>query len=100
MYISGFGLKTYPRPQRPKRPMKARKRQQSPKLHLFFVIITFQCKITNKCENDTKKNCFQKILNFHFHYINVLKLLASILRLPPPLQFWPRIYIALKNSLK
>ena len=48
-----FALKNYPRPQRPKRPMKANKGQQCPKLQIFFVIITIQCKIINKCQYDT-----------------------------------------------
>ena len=69
-----FALKNYPRPQRPKRPMKANKGQQSPKLQISFVIITIQCKIINKCQYDTKEMCFLKIWNFHFHYINFLKL--------------------------
>ena len=58
----------------PKRPMKANKGQQSPKLQISFFIITIQCKIINKCQYDTREMCFLKIRNFHFHYINFLKL--------------------------
>ena len=53
-----LALKNNPRPQRPKRPMKANKGQQSPKLQISFVIITIQCKIINKCQYGTKKMCF------------------------------------------
>ena len=56
---------------------KANEGQQRPaksKTSNFFVIITIQCKIINKCQYDTKEMCFLKIWNFHFHYINFLKL--------------------------
>ena len=35
--------------------MKANKGQQCPKLQIFFVIITIQCKIINKCQYDSNK---------------------------------------------
>ena len=54
--------------------MKANKGQKSPKLQISFVNITIQCKIINNCQYDTKEMCFLKIWNFHFHYINFLKL--------------------------
>ena len=62
-----FASKNHPRPQRPKRPAKS-------KTSNLFVIITIQCKIINKCEYDYKRMCFLKNWNFHFHYINSLKL--------------------------
>ena len=61
-----FASKNYPRPQRPKRPMKANKGQQSPKLQISFVIITIQCKIINKCQYGTKKCVFKKSEIFIF----------------------------------
>ena len=53
-----FALKNPPRPQRP---MKANEGQQRPaksKPSNFFVIITIQYKIINKCEYDPKNMCF------------------------------------------
>ena len=55
-----FALKNYPRPQRPKRPTKANKGQQSVRLQISFVIITIQCKIIYKCPYGTKKCVFKK----------------------------------------
>ena len=43
---------------------KANEGQQSPaksKTLNFFVIITIQCKIINKCKYNTKKMCFKEI---------------------------------------
>jgi hypothetical protein len=47
------------------------KSKTSKKNYLYFIV---QSKTINKCEYDTKKMCFYKIWNFHFHYINFLKL--------------------------
>ena len=68
-----FASKNYPRPQRPKRPMKANKGQQSPKLQISFVIITIQCKIINKCQCG-KKNVFLKNLKFSFSLHKLLEI--------------------------
>ena len=41
-----------------------------------------QCKIINKWDCNTRKICFSKIRNFHFHYVKFLKLhLLEILKL-------------------
>ena len=61
-----FALKNHPRPQRPKRPMKAKKGHQRPKLQKIIDFINIKCKIINKWEGNTEKNCFSKIENFHF----------------------------------
>ena len=69
-----FALKNCPRPQRPKKANEGQQRPAKSKTLNFFVIITIQCKIINKCKYNTKKMCFKEIWNFHFHYINFLKL--------------------------
>ena len=68
-----FALKNYPRPQRPKRPIQAKKRPAKSITSKVFDIINIHCIIINKCEFITKKRCFNKIGNFHFYYINFLK---------------------------
>ena len=68
-----FALKNCPRPQRPKKANEGQQRPAKSKTLNFFVIITIQCKIINKCKYTTKKMCFKEIWNFHFHYINFLK---------------------------
>ena len=68
-----FASKNYPRPQRTKRPMKANKGQTSPKLQISLVIITFQCKIINKCEYG-KQNVFLKNQKFSFSLHKLLEI--------------------------
>ena len=69
-----FALKNHPRPQRPKRPMKANKGQHSPKLQISLLLSLFNVKSSTNVNTILKKMCFKKVGNFHFHYINFLKL--------------------------
>ena len=54
--------------------MKAKKGHQRPELQKIIDFMDIQCKIINKWEFNTRKLCFSKIGNFHFHYIKFLKL--------------------------
>ena len=66
--------KIHPRPQRPKRPMKAKKGHQRPDLQKSLISSIFHVK---SCINGNLilwKSCFSKIGNFHFHNIKFLKL--------------------------
>ena len=54
--------------------MKAKKGHQRPELEKIIDLMDIQCKIINKYECNTKKICFSKIGNFHFHYTKFLKL--------------------------
>ena len=67
-----FTLKIHPRPQRPKRPMKASKGQQSPKLQNSLISSIFNVK-SSIVSVKLKKRCFKEIGNFLFHYIYFLK---------------------------
>ena len=53
-----FSLKNCPRPKRPKKTNEGQQRPAKSKTLNFFVIITIQCKIINKCEYDSKRICF------------------------------------------
>ena len=69
-----FALKIHPRPQRPKRPMKAKKGHQRPDLQKSLISSIFHVK---SCINGNLilwKSCFSKIGNFHFHKIKFWKL--------------------------
>jgi hypothetical protein len=61
-----FALKNYPRPQRPKRPMKASKVQN----FIFFVIITINVKSSMNV-NMILKNVFFKNLTFSFSLLEL-----------------------------
>ena len=61
-----FALKFFQRPQRSKRPMKARKGHQRPELQKIIDFINIQCKIINKWECNTKKKLFFKNWKFSF----------------------------------
>ena len=56
-----FYLKKCPRPQRPKKANEGQQRPAKSKTLNFFVIITIQCEIINKCKHNTKKMCFKEI---------------------------------------
>ena len=67
-----FALKKCPRPQRP---MKANKGQQSLKLQISFLLSSFNAKSSINVNMILKECVFlKKPENFHFHYINFLKL--------------------------
>ena len=68
-----FALKNYPRPQRPKRPMKANKGQQSPKLQISLLLSLFNVKSSTNV-NIIPENVFLRNWKFYFHYIQSLKL--------------------------
>ena len=66
-----FALKKYPRPQRPKRPMKANKGQQSPKLQISLLLSLFNVKSSTNV-NMIPEKCLVKNL---WNYI-LLKMLS------------------------
>ena len=64
-----FALKNYPRPQRPKRPMKANKGQHGPKLQICLLLSLFNVKssmnvkvILNKCVFKKSKISLNKLI--------------------------------------
>ena len=61
-----FALKNYPRPQRPKRPMKANKGQQSPKLQISLLLSLFNVKSSINVNMILKKSVFKKSEIFIF----------------------------------
>ena len=54
--------------------MKANKGQQSPKLQISLLLSLFNAKSSIIVNMILKRCIFKKIWNFHFHYINFLKL--------------------------
>ena len=69
-----FALKIHPRPQRPKRPMKAKKGHQRPDLQKSLISSIFHVKSCIYGNVILWKSCFSKSGNFHFHNIKLLKL--------------------------
>ena len=61
-----FALRNYPRPQRPKRPMKANKGQQSPKLQISLLLSLFNVKSSINVNMILKKCVFKKSEIFIF----------------------------------
>ena len=68
-----FALKNYPRPQRPKRPMKANKGQQSPKLQISLLLSLFNVKSSINV-NMILKKVFLKNLKFSFSLHKLLEI--------------------------
>ena len=54
----GFALKNHPRPQRPKRPMKANKGQHSPKPQVSLLLSLFNVKSSTNVNTILKKYVF------------------------------------------
>ena len=61
-----FALKNHPRPQRPKRPMKANKGQHSPKLQISLLLSLFNVKSSTNVNTILKKCVFKKLEIFIF----------------------------------
>ena len=61
-----FALKNDPRPQRPKRPMKANKGQHSPKLQISLLLSLFNVKSSINVNMILKKSVFKKSEIFIF----------------------------------
>ena len=61
-----FPLKNCPRPQRPKRPMKANKGQQSPRLQIYLLLSLFNVKSSINVNMILKKCVFKKSEIFIF----------------------------------
>ena len=61
-----FALKNHPRPQRPKRPMKANKGQHSPKLQISLLLSLFNVKSSTNVNTILKKCVFKKLDIFIF----------------------------------
>ena len=55
---ASFCLKKLSKATKAKKANEGQQRPAKSKTSNLFVIITFQCKIINKCEYDTKKMCF------------------------------------------
>ena len=68
-----FALKNYPRPQRPKRPMKANKGQQSSKLQISLLLSLFNVKSSINV-NMILKKVFLKNLKFSFSLHKLLEI--------------------------
>ena len=56
-----FALKNHPRPQRPKRPMKANKDQNSPKLQISLLLSLFNVKSSTNVNKVSEKCVFKKL---------------------------------------
>ena len=56
-----FALKNHPRPQRPKRPMKANKGQHSPKLQIYMLLSLINVKSSINVNIILKKCVFKKL---------------------------------------
>ena len=55
---ANFSFKKLSKATKAKKANEGQQRPAKSKTSNLFVIITFQCKIINKCEYDTKKMCF------------------------------------------
>ena len=69
-----FALKNHPRPQRPKRPMKAKKVIKGQNFQKLLISSIINVKSSINGNVILRKSCFSKIDNFHFHNIKFLKL--------------------------
>ena len=58
---ANFSLKKLSKATKAKKANEGQQRSAKSKTSNLFVIITFQCKIINECEYDTKNMCFLKI---------------------------------------